>query len=640
MVPREFLKTVALRVGISDNELEVMARAIQGEPMTAISKQLGVRKDALQKRLGEVYRKLNISGAGPGKLAKLQQKLLSEYQADGNNQGGQINGQSGRKKRSLSGLDPQGFSSNVVIDWGIAPKLGAFYGRSEALANLKQGLVTERAHLMMLEGMGGIGKTTLGVKLVQEIAPDFDQVIWRSLRDKPSPSEFIASAFPGHSQAPLDWDDSEQIAQLLKSLSDSRYLLVIDETEHISQLGSKDAAFKSYESLFQQISESSHRSSVLLIGWEFPESWKHFASKPSLELTGLSEQDAQQMVLSGQDTFYLDGKFLSELIHLCGGNPLILKLWAAKIPDFTIRNLTKLIKQNTLVIEELVRQALRSDEELSELEIRLVCWLAVNQKSATLSELATDLILSETETEVQTSLEFLVERALLETTSSTPAIAYTVNSHFRKEIWYQLMGKSFNELGYKNYLEGEFQSAKTNLLQAIRYHGSLSAGHYNLGSTYEKLDQFEEARKHYQILVDVDNNRAAQAAVNNLARLEILEGKTEEAIDKLENTLGQVKDKGIRAALYKNLGWAYFLENNPKQAEVELRQSLELKESNVVAYYILAQVLEAQNRHKQALAFWKTALEQDELDQKSNGVTWRLPELLAWRMTARQRLPK
>jgi DNA-binding CsgD family transcriptional regulator len=127
MVPREFLKTVALRVGISDNELEVMARAIQGEPMTAISKQLGVRKDALQKRLGEVYRKLNISGAGPGKLAKLQQKLLSEYQADGNNQGGQINGQSGRKKRSLSGLDPQGFSSNVVIDWGSAPKLAAFH---------------------------------------------------------------------------------------------------------------------------------------------------------------------------------------------------------------------------------------------------------------------------------------------------------------------------------------------------------------------------------------------------------------------------------------------------------------------------------------------------------------------------------
>jgi Bacterial regulatory proteins, luxR family. len=75
MVPREFLKTVAARVGISDNELEVMARAIQGEPMTAISKQLGVRKDALQKRLGEVYRKLNISGAGPGKLAKTSAKV-------------------------------------------------------------------------------------------------------------------------------------------------------------------------------------------------------------------------------------------------------------------------------------------------------------------------------------------------------------------------------------------------------------------------------------------------------------------------------------------------------------------------------------------------------------------------------------
>ena len=237
------------------------------------------------------------------------------------------------------------------------------------------------------------------------------------------------------------------------------------------------------------------------------------------------------------------------------------------------------------------------------------------------------------------SLDFLTERSLLETTSSHPP-AYTVNTNFRKEIWYQLMGKSFNELGYKHYLEGEFQSAKSDLLQAVRYHPTLSAGHYNLGSTYEKLEQFEPAKKHYQILVDVDNNRAAQAAVNNLARLEILDGKTNEAIDKLEKTLVQVKDKGVRAALHKNLGWAYFLQNNPKQAEVELRQSLELKESNAVAYYILAQVLEAQNRNKQALVFWKTALEQDEADQQSNGITWRLPELLTWRMMARQRLQK
>jgi len=639
MVPREFLKTVAARVGISDNELEVMARAIQGEPMTTISKHLGVRKDALQKRLGEVYRKLNITGAGPGKLAKLQQRLLAEYQSEGHQIGGGMNGQSGRKKRLLGGMDSQGLSSNVQIDWGNAPRLGAFYGRSEALVTLKQGLVAERAHLMMVQGIGGIGKTALGVKLVQEIAPDFDQVIWRSLRDKPSPSEFIASAFPNIAQTPLAWDDSEEITEFIKTLSNSRYLLVIDEVEYITQLGSQDAAFKSYESLWQQISEFSPRSSILLMGWEIPPEWQQYASKPPLQLTGLSEQDAQQLLLSGQETLYLDGKYLSELVHLCGGNPLILQLWSSKIPDLTIGNLTKLIKQNTLVIEELVRQHLRSDQELSELEIRLVCWLAVNPKPATLSELATDLILSETETEVQLSLDFLTERSLLETTPGQPT-AYTINSHFKTDIWYQLMGKSFNELGYKHYLEGEFLSAKTDLLQAVRYHPNLSAGHYNLGSTYEKLEQFEAAKKHYQILADVDNNRAAQAAVNNLARLEILEGKTRDAIDKLEKTLAQVKDKGVRSALHKNLGWAYFLQNNPKQAEVELRQSLDLKESNVVAYYILAQVLEAQNRNKQALVFWETALEQDQADQQSNGVTWRLPELLTWRMMARQRLQK
>lgn len=81
MIPQNFLVQIAETIGISDNELAVLQYAIQGDSLKTISSQLGsVSKEAVQKRMGEVYRKFNILGKGPGKLAKLQQKLIQKYQ--------------------------------------------------------------------------------------------------------------------------------------------------------------------------------------------------------------------------------------------------------------------------------------------------------------------------------------------------------------------------------------------------------------------------------------------------------------------------------------------------------------------------------------------------------------------------------
>ncbi|HBW87508.1 MAG TPA: LuxR family transcriptional regulator, partial [Cyanobacteria bacterium UBA11149] len=80
MIPQNFLRNLATKLGISDNEFEALSRAIQGESMDAIAQELGVSKDALQKRLGEVYKKFEIMGRGPGKLARLQQILMTQYQ--------------------------------------------------------------------------------------------------------------------------------------------------------------------------------------------------------------------------------------------------------------------------------------------------------------------------------------------------------------------------------------------------------------------------------------------------------------------------------------------------------------------------------------------------------------------------------
>lgn len=62
-------------------------------------------------------------------------------------------------------------------DWGEAICVSVFYGRQEELATLEQWIVSDRCRLVALLGMGGIGKTSLSVKLTEQIQDKFEYVI-------------------------------------------------------------------------------------------------------------------------------------------------------------------------------------------------------------------------------------------------------------------------------------------------------------------------------------------------------------------------------------------------------------------------------------------------------------------------------
>ena len=73
--------------------------------------------------------------------------------------------------------------SPLPQDWGEAPDVSVFYGRTEELATLEQWIVRDRCRLIVLLGMGGVGKTALAVKVGQQVQSEFDYVIWRSLHN-------------------------------------------------------------------------------------------------------------------------------------------------------------------------------------------------------------------------------------------------------------------------------------------------------------------------------------------------------------------------------------------------------------------------------------------------------------------------
>ncbi|MCA2722298.1 MAG: ATP-binding protein, partial [Microcystis sp. M176S2] len=71
-----------------------------------------------------------------------------------------------------------------IINLTKAPELRCNYGRKLEISTLKEWL-DNKTRLITIYGLTGIGKTALTLKLVSEIAPQFDYIIYRSLENIP-----------------------------------------------------------------------------------------------------------------------------------------------------------------------------------------------------------------------------------------------------------------------------------------------------------------------------------------------------------------------------------------------------------------------------------------------------------------------
>jgi tetratricopeptide (TPR) repeat protein len=154
-----------------------------------------------------------------------------------------------------------------------------------------------------------------------------------------------------------------------------------------------------------------------------------------------------------------------------------------------------------------------------------------------------------------------------------------------------------------------------------------------LGSAYEKLGNLDGACHHYQIATR-HQNRAADAAINNLARLQIIQGNSPEAVKIIEPILSRVKDNMVKVALHKNLGWAYFQQNCYAEAKQHLLICLELENNYAPAYCLLAQVQTVEGDQQAARESWRNFLEFYSHEQQLKEVRLQLPELEGWKVEA------
>ena len=165
-ISQEFLSEIARQYSVSDAEYKVLSLSVEGQSTPNISKELKISQDLVRKRLSDIYKKFQIEGRGPVKLAKLHQLLQQQY--DAYQQGESVSPaipMSSERRMPVS-------TPTVPYDWGEAPDIPAFYGRDRELQEMKQWILEEKSRFIALTGMGGVGKTTLTVKLAREVKED------------------------------------------------------------------------------------------------------------------------------------------------------------------------------------------------------------------------------------------------------------------------------------------------------------------------------------------------------------------------------------------------------------------------------------------------------------------------------------
>ncbi|WP_017717648.1 NB-ARC domain-containing protein [Kamptonema formosum] len=310
-------------------------------------------------------------------------------------------------------------------DWGEAPDVAVFYGRTGELTALKQWLVEDNCRLVALLGMGGIGKTALSVKLAQEVQNNFDCIIWRSLHQAPPLEELLGDwleFLSYQSAADKPADIGESISRLIECLRRYRCLLVLDNMEAILSsgdfVGHYRDGYKLYGDLLKRVGETPHQSCLLLTSRE------KLREVALLEGETLPVRSCQLQGLGDDAREILKEKRLSQpekwgtLINIYRGNPFMLKIVSALIQEAFDGKVGDFLKMGTTQVTRDISDFIEVHfDRISHLETEIMYQMALEKEPVSLSELQESLS-GVPPVELANALASLVGRSLIEKSAS------------------------------------------------------------------------------------------------------------------------------------------------------------------------------------------------------------------------------
>ncbi|MEG3910948.1 NB-ARC domain-containing protein [Microcoleus sp. w2-18bC1] len=383
---------------LNDIQSRVFLQTWEGHSYQEIADRLLYEHDYIKKVGSHLWR--NLSQIIGEKISKQNlQAVLRRYQ------------------HCSAGILPASEGDSSTQDWGEAIDVSQFYNRQQELETLKTWISGNSTRAIGIFGLGGIGKTSLSVKLAQQIQSQFEFVIWRSLQQAPTLDAILSNLLPILTGSEATTNNS--ISALMEELRQKRCLLILDNLESILQGGNRSGqyqqGYEDYRQLFARIADESHPSCLILTGREQPggfavRSGENSAVR-SIQLFGVSPPVCQKIFADkGLKATLLQ---CQNLVNHFGGNPLAIKLAATTIKNIFGGDIDAFLVQGNTVFSDLWDLLDRQFDRLSPLQQQIMYGIAINQERATPANLKAAILPEVSGRQLMEALQALAERSLI-----------------------------------------------------------------------------------------------------------------------------------------------------------------------------------------------------------------------------------
>jgi hypothetical protein len=409
----------------------ILKGTLQGQKYAKIASEKSLSEGHVRDSASELWQALSdVLGEDVNKLNArniLEKIIISNSGSIGNFvSGNKVSIGSKQKRSHKSSTLSKSTENEPYLDMDTAPEITDFYGRIDESNTLKTWLIQDCHRIITLVGIIGIGKTTLAIKVIEQIQMQFEYIVYRSFRYCPTIDNFLTDLLQSFISAIIPNTLDRKVNVLLKFLRKHRCLIIIDDLQILFQqgqfAGQYQAEFEGYYFLFKQIAELSHASSLLLITSEQPDgaiapsaSAKLIATRHKftrcLKIGGLGES-AKPILM---DKELSDEQMWDTLIEKYQGHPLWLDMTATMIQELFAGNVTEFLTYPGLILSNVITSQLsRLWRRLTEAEKQVMNYLAQQDDAVTVSHILQAI--PHPPTELLKAVQSLKRRCLLEDT--------------------------------------------------------------------------------------------------------------------------------------------------------------------------------------------------------------------------------
>ena len=310
--------------------------------------------------------------------------------------------------RRTSQAEPQARESRQALfgnrprkafrDLRQAPDVTEFFGRAEERLTL-EGLIDDPVvNLVMVQGFGGVGKSTLVSEIARQKSKAFDVTIFRKLVSSPKLEVVLRSLLEGLQLPVSDSDQAVDLMtdRLLSHLDSKRALLILDNVESVIGPAAKRRGIaKDYEAFFEAWTNALPRATLILTGRRSPEFvLRHEGEKRKVRrvlLDGLAFEPARELMTSvaalrGSET---DWRSLYEIYQ---GNALALELIARHVRDVYESDLREFLESGRAIVGDVEGLVTWHIDRLDGAELSVMYWLAIYREPVALEVLSESML--------------------------------------------------------------------------------------------------------------------------------------------------------------------------------------------------------------------------------------------------------